>query len=67
MYLDIAYADAAKNGKLNNQEELKAAIIEGAVKRIRPKMMVVLALWVFYRLCGPAARGATLCKESQPR
>jgi len=42
LYLDIAYEKFKKNGKLNSIEGLKNAIFEGAVKRIRPKMMTVL-------------------------
>jgi Cu(I)/Ag(I) efflux system membrane protein CusA/SilA len=44
LYLDIAY-ERFKNGRLlRSYEDLKEAIFEGAVKRIRPKMMAVLAL-----------------------
>lgn len=42
LFLDIAYDDAKKNGKLNNLSDLKDAIYHGAVKRIRPKIMTVL-------------------------
>lgn len=42
VFLDLAYEDAKKNGKLNTLEDLKVAIINGAVKRIRPKIMTVL-------------------------
>ncbi|MCX7991436.1 MAG: CusA/CzcA family heavy metal efflux RND transporter [Proteobacteria bacterium] len=42
VFLDLAYEDARKNGKLNNIDDLKEAIVNGAVKRIRPKIMTVL-------------------------
>lgn len=42
LYLDIAYDKFKKNGALNSLEDLREAIFEGAVKRIRPKMMTVL-------------------------
>ena len=42
LYLDISYDNYKKNGLMNSIENLKAAIFEGAVKRIRPKMMTVL-------------------------
>jgi Cu(I)/Ag(I) efflux system membrane protein CusA/SilA len=41
LYLDLAYEKAKKEGKLRNLSELQDAIIEGAVKRIRPKFMTV--------------------------
>ncbi len=39
LYLDIAYDQAKKEGRMRNQEDLRAAILEGAVKRLRPKFM----------------------------
>ncbi len=42
MYLDMAYQDAVKAGKMNTKKDLEDAIIYGAVKRIRPKMMTVM-------------------------
>jgi Cu(I)/Ag(I) efflux system membrane protein CusA/SilA len=41
LYLDLSYDRAVKEGKLNSISELKGAIVEGAVKRIRPKLMSV--------------------------
>src|SRR3954451_7524146 len=41
LYLDLAYAEAAKNGRMNNLPELREAIVHGAVKRLRPKFMTV--------------------------
>jgi Cu(I)/Ag(I) efflux system membrane protein CusA/SilA len=46
MYLDMAHADAIKKGRMSSTIELKTAIIEGAVKRIRPKMMTVMAAFM---------------------
>jgi Cu(I)/Ag(I) efflux system membrane protein CusA/SilA len=42
LYLDIAYEKYKKKGLLNSLEDLREAIFEGAVKRIRPKMMTVM-------------------------
>jgi Cu(I)/Ag(I) efflux system membrane protein CusA/SilA len=42
LYLDIAYEKFRKNGFLRSFADLREAIFEGAVKRIRPKMMTVL-------------------------
>jgi len=41
LYLDLAYDRAKEEGRLRNLAEMREAIIEGAVKRIRPKFMTV--------------------------
>ncbi|MBF0478852.1 MAG: efflux RND transporter permease subunit [Candidatus Omnitrophica bacterium] len=46
MFLDMSYNDAVLRGKMNTDADLKAAIIHGAVKRIRPKMMTVMAMFM---------------------
>jgi Cu(I)/Ag(I) efflux system membrane protein CusA/SilA len=43
LFLDLSYYDAVRNGKMKTYEDLREAIIHGAVKRIRPKMMTVVA------------------------
>jgi Cu(I)/Ag(I) efflux system membrane protein CusA/SilA len=43
LYLDLAYEQARKAGRLNSLAELRDAILAGAVKRIRPKAMTVAA------------------------
>ncbi len=42
LYLDISYEKFKKNGLLKSLDDLREAIFEGAVKRIRPKMMTVM-------------------------
>jgi Cu(I)/Ag(I) efflux system membrane protein CusA/SilA len=42
LYLDIAYEKFKKQGLMNSLTSLREAIFEGAVKRIRPKMMTVM-------------------------
>ncbi len=46
LFLDIAYKDTVKRGQMRNEEDLREAIIHGAVKRVRPKMMTVMAALV---------------------
>lgn len=46
LYLDIAYDKYVKNGLMKNLNDLREAIFEGAVKRIRPKMMTVLTTMI---------------------
>ncbi len=41
LYLDLAYEQARREGRLRTLPELRQAIINGAVKRIRPKFMTV--------------------------
>ncbi len=39
LYLDLAYEEARRQGRLNNLGELREAIVHGAAKRLRPKFM----------------------------
>jgi Cu(I)/Ag(I) efflux system membrane protein CusA/SilA len=41
LYLDLAYEKHKREGRLRNLQELKAAVMEGAVKRLRPKVMTM--------------------------
>jgi Cu(I)/Ag(I) efflux system membrane protein CusA/SilA len=45
LYLDIAYENWRKQGKMKTLHDLRESIFDGAVKRIRPKMMTVLVLF----------------------
>ncbi len=46
LFLDLAYDEAKAKGRLTSLAELHEAIIHGAVKRIRPKMMTVTAAMI---------------------
>ena len=46
LFLDLSYYDAVRAGKMRTREDLREAIIHGAVKRIRPKMMTVAAAFM---------------------
>jgi Cu(I)/Ag(I) efflux system membrane protein CusA/SilA len=46
LYLDQAYDKWRNEGRMRTIEDLREAITEGAVKRIRPKMMTVMAILV---------------------
>lgn len=46
MYLDLAYHDREKAGQMKSRKDLVDSIIEGAVHRIRPKLMTVMALFL---------------------
>ena len=43
LYLDLAYEDSVRNGSMNSDVDLRQAAMQGAVKRVRPKMMTVMA------------------------
>ena len=44
IYLDQAYDEHVARGSMNNFNDLVAAVKEGAVQRIRPKMMTMAAI-----------------------
>jgi len=46
LFLDLSYDSAKKAGNLKNIGELDEAIVHGAVKRVRPKMMTVAAAFM---------------------
>ena len=46
LFLDLSYDDAVRQGKMKTSEDLTEAIVHGAVKRIRPKMMTVMAMFM---------------------
>jgi Cu(I)/Ag(I) efflux system membrane protein CusA/SilA len=41
LYLDLAYEDAKREGRMRTLSDLRQAILNGAVKRLRPKFMTV--------------------------
>ena len=43
LFLDLSHDEFKKTGRLRNREDLVEAIVHGAVKRVRPKAMTVLA------------------------
>jgi len=46
LFLDISYKDAVDKGRMKNESDLTEAIVHGAVKRVRPKMMTVCAAFI---------------------
>jgi Cu(I)/Ag(I) efflux system membrane protein CusA/SilA len=45
LYLDLACATARREGRLRSLADLQTAILDGAVKRIRPKFMTVACMF----------------------
>jgi Cu(I)/Ag(I) efflux system membrane protein CusA/SilA len=46
LFLDLSYHERIREGRMKTFEDLKEAIVHGAVKRIRPKMMTVTAMFM---------------------
>jgi Cu(I)/Ag(I) efflux system membrane protein CusA/SilA len=46
LFLDLSYEDAVRKGQMKTETDLTEAIIHGAVKRVRPKMMTVCAAFI---------------------
>jgi copper/silver efflux system protein len=46
LYLDLAYEQAKREARLRNLHELQEAILQGAVKRLRPKFMTMAAAFL---------------------
>jgi Cu(I)/Ag(I) efflux system membrane protein CusA/SilA len=46
LFLDLAHGEAKERGLLRDRSDLEEAIVHGAVKRVRPKMMTVTAAFM---------------------
>lgn len=46
MYLDLAFDEYVAKDKMQSRNDLKQSVIEGAVHRVRPKLMTVAALFM---------------------
>jgi len=46
LFLDLAYEDRVRAGRMRTERDLEEAIVHGAVKRVRPKMMTVVAAFL---------------------
>jgi Cu(I)/Ag(I) efflux system membrane protein CusA/SilA len=46
LYLDLAYYQWQREGRLKSLNDLRDAILHGAVKRVRPKVMTVACMFV---------------------
>ena len=46
LYLDLAYYAMRDKGQMKTKEHLREAIVEGAVKRLRPKFMTVAVMFL---------------------
>jgi Cu(I)/Ag(I) efflux system membrane protein CusA/SilA len=64
LYLDLAYEQAKKEGRLGSLRELQQAILHGAVKRIRPKFMTVACMFMgLFPIMWSTGTGADVMKR----
>jgi Cu(I)/Ag(I) efflux system membrane protein CusA/SilA len=64
LYLDMAYHDRARQGKMKTFDDLKEAVIHGSVRRIRPKIMTVATNFLgFIPILWAAGTGADVMKR----
>jgi Cu(I)/Ag(I) efflux system membrane protein CusA/SilA len=68
LYLDHAWERHHAAGRMNSMADLYAAVKEGAVQRIRPKIMTVCAiLLACSQSCGADDPGGRRCDETHRR
>jgi Cu(I)/Ag(I) efflux system membrane protein CusA/SilA len=46
LFLDLAYDDAVRQGRMRTQADLEEAIVHGSVRRVRPKIMTVMTSFI---------------------
>ncbi|MFA5159601.1 MAG: efflux RND transporter permease subunit [Candidatus Omnitrophota bacterium] len=46
LFLDLSYHEAVGKGEMRTEKDLEESIVHGAVKRVRPKMMTVMAAFM---------------------
>jgi Cu(I)/Ag(I) efflux system membrane protein CusA/SilA len=64
LYLDLAYEDAKREGRLRSLADLQQAVTHGAVKRIRPKFMTVATMFMgLVPIMWSAGAGADVMKR----
>ena len=64
LFLDLAYERARQEGRLRDEGELDEAIVHGAVRRVRPKMMTVLTSFIgLLPIMWSTAAGADVMKR----
>ena len=64
LYLDLAYHDAESKGLMRSWDDLREAIVVGAVKRLRPKVMTVACmLFGLFPIMWSVGAGADVMKR----
>jgi Cu(I)/Ag(I) efflux system membrane protein CusA/SilA len=64
LYLDLAYDEARRDGRLHSFGDLQKAVLHGAVRRIRPKFMTVATMFMgLVPIMWSAGTGADVMKR----
>ena len=64
LFLDLSYYDAVNKGRMRTRLDLEEAVVHGAVKRVRPKMMTVMAAFMgLLPIMWSAGAGADMMKR----
>jgi Cu(I)/Ag(I) efflux system membrane protein CusA/SilA len=64
LFLDLAYDERVRQGRMQTRADLEDAIVHGAVRRIRPKLMTVAAMFMgLLPLMWSVGTGADLMKR----
>ena len=64
LFLDLSLGEARREGRLRGLADLREAIVHGAVKRVRPKMMTVAAAFMgLMPIMWSAGTGADMMKR----
>jgi copper/silver efflux system protein len=64
LYLDLAYHDRVKEGRMKTFDDLKEAVLHGSVRRIRPKVMTVATNFLgFMPILWATGTGADMMKR----
>jgi Cu(I)/Ag(I) efflux system membrane protein CusA/SilA len=64
LYLDLSYEDARRSGRLGSRADLREAVLHGAAKRIRPKVMTVATMFMgLVPIMWSAGAGADVMKR----
>jgi Cu(I)/Ag(I) efflux system membrane protein CusA/SilA len=64
LYLDLAYAEARRQGRLRTRAELCEAVVQGAAKRIRPKFMTTATTFIgFFPVMWATGTGSDVWKR----
>jgi len=64
LYLELAYEQRKQSGQMRSMADLRAAIEDGAVKRLRPKVMTVAVMFLgLVPIMWPTARGSDVMRR----
>jgi copper/silver efflux system protein len=64
LYLDLAYEQARRDGRLRSRADLQEAIVYGAARRLRPKVMTVATTFIgFFPIMWATGTGSDVWKR----